>query len=51
MEFVINLHSIIDSDGICNWFAINYQFHMKLVIQITNSKEMLLIDSEEINKF
>ena len=30
MEFAIDSQSIIDSDGICNWFVINYQFRWNL---------------------
>ena len=32
MEFVIDLQSIINSDRICNYFAINYQFHKEFFI-------------------
>ena len=38
MEFVFILQSIIksviNSDGIRNWFAIIYQFHIKIVIYL-----------------
>ena len=32
MEFVIYLQSISNSDGMCNLFAISYQFLVKFVI-------------------
>ena len=32
MEFVIDLQSIINSDGIRNLFVINYRFHMEFLI-------------------
>ena len=43
MEFVIYLQSIINSYGVCNLFAINYQYHMKVVTDLQS-----IINSNEI---
>ena len=43
MKLIIYLQSIINSDGICNLFAINYQFHMEFEIDLQS-----IINSYEI---
>ena len=53
MEFVIYFQSIINSDWICDWFAIIYQFHMEFLIYSLEFVWMvgLIIASEWITNF